>query len=121
MRMTMITKKPHIAYVMNAPGPVLTMTTPEPTNSSAPMPPPIAIILSCRSLSPFFSVVALTGLPPLTWTVGFRGSSVAIPFVDHDRRTGRKAGIRPVGTGAGTHAAVDVSGGASAPGRVDYP
>src|SRR3954471_20559794 len=119
--MTMMTRKPHSPYVMNEAGPVLPMTTPDPTNSPAPMTPPMAIILSCRSLSPFFSVVALTGHPPLTWTVGFRGSSVAIPFVDHDRRTGLEAGIAPAGTGAGTHAAVDVSGGASAPGRVDYP
>ena len=44
--MTMMTRNPHSAYVMNAPGPVLLMTTPEPTNSPAPMTPPMAIILS---------------------------------------------------------------------------
>jgi hypothetical protein len=46
IRMTMMTRKPHKAYVMNEPGPVLPMTTPEPTNSPAPITPPMAIILS---------------------------------------------------------------------------
>src|SRR5690242_1549082 len=51
----MITRNPHNAYARNEPGPVLPMTTPEPTNSPAPITPPIAIILSWRSLSPFLS------------------------------------------------------------------
>ena len=44
--MTMMTRNPHSAYAMNEPGPVLPMTTPEPTNRPAPITPPMAIILS---------------------------------------------------------------------------
>src|SRR6185503_3170353 len=40
---------------MNEPGPVLPMTTPEPTNRPAPITPPMAIILNWRSLRPFLS------------------------------------------------------------------
>ena len=59
----MMTKNPHSAYAMNAAGPVLPMTTPEPTNSPAPITPPIAIIRNWRSLSPFFSTVPLIEIP----------------------------------------------------------
>ena len=44
-------------------GPVLPMTTPEPTNRPAPITPPIAIIRNWRSLSPFFSTVPLIDAP----------------------------------------------------------
>ena len=40
---------------MKTPGPVSAMTTPEPTNRPAPITPPIAIIVSCRWFSAFFS------------------------------------------------------------------
>ena len=52
----MMINTPASAYVMNAPGPVSLMTTPEPTNRPAPITPPMAIIVSCRWLSAFFSV-----------------------------------------------------------------
>ena len=52
----MMINTPASAYVMKAPGPVSFMTTPEPTNRPAPITPPMAIIVSCRWLSAFFSV-----------------------------------------------------------------
>src|SRR6478609_1303819 len=54
----MMINTPASAYVMNAPGPVSFMTTPEPTNRPAPITPPMAIIVSCRWLGAFFSVGA---------------------------------------------------------------
>jgi hypothetical protein len=42
--------------VRNEPGPVSEITTPDPTNSPAPITPPMAIILSWRWLSAFVRV-----------------------------------------------------------------
>jgi len=43
---------PHSAKVRKAPGPVLLTTKPDPTNSPAPITPPMAIMLSWRCDSP---------------------------------------------------------------------
>src|SRR4051794_32974693 len=73
--MTMITKNPHSAYAMNEAGPVLPITTPEPTNRPAPITPPMAIILNWRSLSAFFRV----GAAPM---VGLRYCELSMNWSD---------------------------------------
>src|SRR6476661_2638611 len=80
----MMINTPASAYVMNAPGPVSFMTTPEPTNRPAPMTPPMAIIVSCRWLSAFFKVgVALmASLRLLTANIIAFSNGFVVGFTD---------------------------------------
>ena len=56
---------------MNAPGPASLMTTPEPTNSPAPITPPMAIMVRCRCFNPLCNwepaVCAIAFNPPETF------------------------------------------------------
>ena len=86
----MMINTPASAYVMNAPGPVSLMTTPEPTNRPAPITPPMAIIVSCRWLSAFFSVgVALMASSDARYK-GIMTPSPAVFVAEYERT--QKAG-----------------------------
>src|SRR3954453_8011843 len=61
---------PVMAEVRKAEGPVSEITVPEPTNSPAPITPPMAIMVRCRCLRPFLSSVG--GAAPIASPRGGR-------------------------------------------------
>src|SRR3954463_3383798 len=105
---------PVIAYVRKAAGPVSDMTVPEPTNSPAPITPPMAIMVRCRCLRPFLSSVG--GAAPIASPRGGRagqyptsaggGMSPAPPHATAgvgDRHLGSGTGTWPLMTTDGRH------------------